>query len=584
MSRRRTAITFISLSLALAVALPGIGGAQEDRVDVYGRTLPEDAAPYSMQIWQDLCDSTRSEIALSSVVSVYQRICSLSAFDQFSDPLVEVDQDFNYFPASAESWEPAEDGLSWIFHIKPDLVWSDGTPVTANDWVASWRYMVDPGSAYDFVWMWQGIIKGWSEANAGEIPPEEIGVVAVDDLTLQIFTEGPTPFLPQTFNFWPPLQAKALEEHGPNYLLDPATAVSSGPFILREFVPGDYLVLEANPTYKGYRTPWLREIRGVYGDLVNGSFLAFQNHEIDRVNYENLKPSDFEIIMADPTLRENLRMHQGDFRTDYLVFDTFNPPFNDVRVRMAFAKAVDRESIADNVINTSGVQSVIPATTMLAPGYPAWDAEGEFRDIQAYDCPAAQELLADAGYPNGEGFPPQEMKLRGKSEGLVAWYTAVAASISECLNIPISVNNMEFSAYMEALLARPTTLQFGGIDYGMDYLDPSNMLGLWHSRGRHSWRNAEFDAMIDEANVLVGDPETRFQMYHDAERILVEDVGGAFLFHRNLGELFQPYIAGPNCFAPDKVGISAWHWNNQWCWGDIYVTQDVDNYETYRTR
>lgn len=581
---RRTALILVLSLLVLGISAPGIGGAQEDRVDVYGRTLPEDAAPYSMQIWRDLCDATRTEIALSSVVSVYQRICSLSAFDQFSDPLVEVDQNFNYFPASAESWEPAEDGLSWIFHIKPGLVWSDGTPVTANDWVASWRYMADPDSAYDFSWMWQGIIKGWSEALAGEIPVEEIGMVAVDDLTLQVFTEGPIPFLPQTFNFWPPLQAKALAEHGPNYLLDPATAVSSGPFLVQEFVPGDHIVLVANPDYKGYRKPWLREMRGVYGDLVNGSFLAFQNHEIDRVNYENLKASDYEIIVNDPVLRENLRMHQGDFRTDYLVFDTYNPPFNDVKVRLAFAKAVDRQSIVDNVINAGGVQAAMPATTMLAPGFPAWDSEGEFRDIQAYDCPAAQQLLADAGFPNGEGFPAQEMKLRGKSEALVAWYTAVAASISECLNIEITVNNMEFSAYMEALLARPTTLQFGGIDYGMDYLDPSNMLGLWHSRGRHSWRNAEFDRLIDEAAVLVGDPEKRFQMYHDAERILVEDVGGVFLFHRFLGELFQPYIAGPNCFAPDNVGISAWHWNNQWCWGDIYVTQEVENYDTYRTR
>jgi peptide/nickel transport system substrate-binding protein/oligopeptide transport system substrate-binding protein len=275
-------------------------------------------------------------------------------------------------------------------------------------------------------------------------------------------------------------------------------------------------------------------------------------------------------------------MHSGDFRTDYLLFDTFNPPFDDVNVRMAFAKAVDRQAIVDNIINSAGVEAGKVATTFLAPGFPAWDSAGDFRDIQAYDCEVAQGLLADAGYPDGEGFPSIELKLRGESEGVASWYTAAAASISECLNVDISVNNMEYAAYMDALLARPTTLQFGGVSYGMDYLDPSNMLGVWVSTGRHSWRNAEFDNLVEEANVLVGDPEQRMEMYHEAERILVEDVGGVFLFHRNLGKLFQPYIAGPNCFAPDNQGISAWHWNNQWCWGDVYITNEVSNYETYR--
>lgn len=580
MIRIRTAAFMILLVLLLGVA-PII--AQEDNVDVYGRTLPEDAAPYEMQVWRELCNANRTEIALSSVVSVYQRICDLHGFDQFSDPLVEVDQNFNLIPAAAESWEPADDGLSWIFHIKPDLVWSDGTPVTAHDWVASWRYMVDPEHAYDFVWMWQGIIEGWSEAVAGEIPPEEIGMVAVDDLTLQVFTEGPRPYLPNTLNFWPPLQAKALEEHGPDYLLDPETAVSSGPFMVKEFVAGDHLVLEANPTYNGYRKPWLREVRGIYGDQVNSSFLAYQNREVDRIDYVHLKPTDYEIIVADEQMRENLRLHQGDFRTDYLLFDTFNPPFDDVKVRLAFAKAVDREAITENVINTAGIQIAMPAHSMLAPGFPAWDKESDFSDVQTFDCEAAQELLAEAGYPGGEGFPAQELKLRGEAEGIASWYTAAAASISECLNIDISVNNMEFSAFMDALLARPTTLQLGGVSYGMDYLDPSNMLGLWHSRGRHSWRNAEFDELIEEANTLIGDPERRFELYHQAEQILVEDVGGVFLFHRTLGNLFQPYVAGPNCFEPDAQGISAWHWNNQWCWGDVYITEEVQEFDTYRT-
>jgi ABC-type oligopeptide transport system substrate-binding subunit len=555
--------------------------AQNSSVDVYGRPLPDDAAPYDMQIWRVICESTRTEISFSAVVSVYGRTClDTNVSDLFSDSLVVLDENLNLIPAAAESWSVSEDGLTWTFILQDGLMWNDGTPVTANDYVASYRFMADPANAYDFVWMWQGIIDGWSEAVAGEIPPEEIGMVAVDDRTLAVTTEGPAPYLPGTLFFWPPLQAKALAEHGPNYLFNPETAVSAGPFKVTEFVPGERFTLTVNEDYTGYRKPYLREIRAVYGDQLNGSFLAFQNYDIERVNYANISPADFEIIAADPVLSANYRPTFGDFRTDYLLFDTYNPPFNDRRVRLAFAKALDRETIVRNVV---GEQFAIPAYSFLAPGFPASDTEGALRDIQAYDCPAAQQLLAEAGYPGGAGFPPQELKLRGESEARANWFVAAAASISSCLGVQITVNNMEFSAYMSALLARPTQIQFGAVSYGMDYLDPSNMLGVWVSTGRHSWRNEAFDSLVREANVFVGDPAERIAMYQQAERILVEDVGGVFLLHRIQGDLFQPYVAG-DCFRPDNQGVGAWHWGNDWCWGTFYITNDVMNYPTYRTR
>jgi ABC-type transport system substrate-binding protein len=578
---RKLAVLLMSLSaimLLSILALP-IASAQ-DNVDVYGRALPEDAAPYEMQTWRRLCDSTRTETSLSSVVSVYTRICGdAEIFDKFGDALVDLDENLNLIPSAAESWEASEDGLSWTFHLRPDQVWSDGTPLTANDYVASYRFMVDPANAYDFVWMWQGIILNWSEAVSGDVSPEEIGMEAVDDLTLVVRTNGPRPYLPGTLYFWPPMQAAALAANGPSYILDPELSVSSGPFMLTEFVAGDHVTMVANPTYNGYRKPYLYQLQGIYGDQLNGSFLAFQNYDIDHVPYVHISPADFEVVASDPVLSENYLPNFGDFRTDYMLFDTFTAPFNDRNVRLAFAKALDREAIVENVI---GSQFGIPAYSFLAPGFPASDTAGALHDIQGYDCAAAQALLAEAGYPNGEGFPPQELKLRGETEARAQWWIASAASISDCLGVEITVNNMEFNAYMEGLLARPTTVTFGAVSYGMDYLDPSNMLGVWMSTGRHSWVNPEFDSLVDQANVLVGDPDARIAMYQQAERILVEDVGGIFLVHRIQGNLFQPYVAG-ECFRPDNQGVSAFHWGNDWCWGSLYITADVADYDTYRS-
>ena len=210
---------------------------------------------------------------------------------------------------------------------------------------------------------------------------------------------------------------------------------------------------------------------------------------------------------------------------------------------------------------------------MLMPGYPSSDTEGELAEYQAYDCELAQQHLADAGYPDGEGFPSLEMWLRGEAPAMAAVYQATAASIAECLNIDIEVSNKDNKVYIDAMNAKPTELQFGAISYGMDFLDPANLLGIWVSSGRHSWKNDEFDSMVAEASVLVGDPETRDQMFRDAERILVDDVGGVFIAHRFAGDLVQPYVQGEQIREPDSNGIAGFHWGNDSLISNIYIAE-----------
>lgn len=533
---------------------------------VFDKKLPDDARPYDEQVYHVACDITGNHTTFDFVVAVYQRFCGS---DLFQDQLVNLDKDFNVIPNSAESWEVSEDGLTWTFHIKPGLQWSDGTPLTAYDWEATFRYAADPEHAWDFAWFYAGVLKNWNEAIAGEVPLEELGVRAVDDLTLEITTEVPWPPLPAMMQFSFVMSKKAMEEHGPYYNSDPATSVSAGPFMLESLEPGKQVVLVANPNYKGIRQPRLSKIVGTYMNM-STAFAAFQNGEIEQIGYEWLTPADFEVILNDPVLSANYLRHYGDFRTDYLLFDTFNPPFNDLNVRKAFAKAIDRDAIVKNIY---GEIKAMPAHAMLMPGYPASDTEGALSEYQAYDCDAAKQHLADAGFPDGEGFPPQEMWLRNEGTAMQAVFQAAAASISECLNVEVQVSNKDYKVYMDALNAKPTQVALGAISYGMDFLDPSNLLGIWLSTGRHSWKNDEFDRLVTEASSMVGDPEARDQMFRDAERILVDDVGGAFIAHRWQGDLFQPYVQGEGLRTPDSQGIAAWHWGNDWLWGDIYLTK-----------
>ena len=534
---------------------------------VYGTALPEDALPYDEQIYKTACDITGNLITADFMVSVYQRICGMA--EAFTLALVDLDKDFNVIPMAADSWEASADGLTWTFHIQPGLMWSDGTPVTAHDWVATYRYAADPEHAWDFAWFYSGVIKNWDEIIAGELPTEELGVVAVDDLTLQITTYNPFPPLPGMMKFSWALQAAALEAHGPFYNNDPATSVSMGRWKLISLEPGKSVVLEANEKFTGRNPLKLKRMEVTYMD-VSTEFAAFQKGEVSQIAYGSLTPADFDLVMADPVLKDNYLRHFGDFRTDYLLFDTFNPPFNDINVRKAFAHAVDRESIVPSVM---GEIKGMPAYAFLMPGFPSSSVKGELNEYQNYDCDMAKTYLADAGFADGAGFPPQELWLRGEGPAMQAVYQAVAASITECLGVQIEVSNKDGKVYMDALNAKPTQLTFGAVSYGMDYLDPANMLGIWVSTGRHSWKNDEFDTLIREATPLVGDPTLRDQMFRDAEKILVDDVGGIFIDHRWAGTLYQPYVLGDGLRTPDSNGIAAWHWGNDWVWGDIYLAK-----------
>lgn len=547
-------------------------GSGDAMTTIYGDTLPDDALPYDQQIYREACSNTANQTTFDFMVAVYQRYCS-AGDGKFSDALIELDKDFNVVPGAAESWEVSDDGKTWTFNLRAGQMWSDGTPLTAHDYVATFRYAADPEHGWDFTWFYgflgPGGIQNWNQVIAGELPVEELGVEAVDDNTFALTTEGVFPPLPGVMKFSWPLQKKALEEHGPFYNNSLDTHVSSGPFMLTEFDPGNRIVMEANPDYTGYRKPYLKAIEITYM-APETNFAAFENGEIDNVGYEVLSPADFEIILNDDVMSQNYLRHFGDFRTDYLLFDTFTEPFDNLDVRKAFAKAVDRDAI---VANVWGEIKAMPATTMLMPGYPSSDTDGALAEYQAFDCDAAQAHLADAGYAGGEGFPPLEMWLRNEAPAMAAVFQATAASIVDCLGVNIEVSNKDNKVYNDAMNAKPTDLQFGAVSYGMDFLDPANLLGnVWHSSGRHSWKNDEFDAMVTEASALVGDPDLRDQMFRDAERILVDDVGGIFIGHRWQGNLVQPYVQGDAFRVPDSQGIAGFHWGNDSAYSTLYIS------------
>ncbi len=521
---------------------------------INGIALPADAGPPEQQVFVRYFDNTATFTSVDFMVTVYEG--GGNAFrDLLSDSLVRLDKNFEVQPGAALSWISNPEATEWTFKLDPNLMWSDGTPVTADDYVATFQYSGSPEAAWDFAWYYSapGAIVNWDDAVAGTKPVTDIGVKADGPNTLIITTATPAPFLPAKLVYSATLQAAALKANGPRYNNKVETSVSSGPYLLKEWSIGEKLVWEANPDYKGTNKPYIQKVINI-GAKAETFFAGYQAGEVDQVNGEYLSTADNDIIASDADLSKQVRLTAQDFRTDYLFFDTKTAPFDDIKVRQAFGHIVDRDTIIQSIVTpTQG----IPAYSFLMPGFPGSNSEG-LKDIQGYDPEKARALLAEAGFEGGAGFPKIELWLRNEPPVRQAVAQAIAATIKQELGIEVEVSNKEFKTFMEALNAKPTQVQFGMVSYGIDYLDPSNMLGVWLGTGRHNWQNATFDEMVLKASELL-DATERFTMFQDAEKLLVEEAPAVWVYHRTVADVMKPYMAGA-ALEKNKGGFSGLQW------------------------
>jgi peptide/nickel transport system substrate-binding protein/oligopeptide transport system substrate-binding protein len=343
--------------------------------------------------------------------------------------------------------------------------------------------------------------------------------------------------------------------------------------VLKEWRKGDRVIFEANPKYKGTNKPMIQKVVSI-GMSTSAMLAAYQAGEIDYVAGPSFSPADNDLIAADPTLSKEVHPHYGDFRTDYLFFDYQNPPFNDLKVRQAISHVIPRDDIIKQILKPT---QAIPAYSFLMPGFPAANSEG-LKDIQSYDPEKAKALLADAGFPNGQGFPKLTLWLRNEAPVRQAMAAAIAASIKQNLGIDVDVSNKETKLFTDAMNAKPPQIQFGMVSYGFDFLDPYNMLSVFIGSGRHNWMNSTYDDDVKKAASFTGDTATRTKMFQDAERLLVSDVGGVFIDHRTVADLYKPYLKGSE-LDPDKNGFAAMHWptyaNMSTLVSGMYISKDA---------
>lgn len=475
--------------------------------------------------------------------------------------LYKFDADGLIVPAMAESYEVSEDGTVYTFKLKEGLMWSDGSPLTAHDFEYSWKRVLDPELASETAYSLYGAIKNGRECFVdGTVAVEDLPITALDDLTLQVELYAPTPYFISMLAssvFFPVKQE--VVEADKNWEWNDKIYVSNGPYRIKEMKRDEKFILEKNPYYYNADNVQIDEIELVFLDAMETVLVAFENGELDiavSVNADAIeKYQGTDTLMLTP--RIGYRWYE--FRTDH-------EPFDDARVRLALAMAIDREVITNIILKTYEA----PLLGFIPNGYPDLvDGTKSWREAHGNafeeDVEKAQALLAEAGYPNGEGFPTFRL-VQETSSNLSRVAEALQQMWKQNLGIEAEIVIVEGGVYW----ATDTGTRHSGdfdvcyMGYTGDYLDPYSMLSNFYSRDVNSnfkttqWSNDEYDDLMELVSSGVTGAE-REALFEHAEEILAEEMPIIPIYNYTAMALVSDRVGG---FTRNYIG----HPNMEYCY------------------
>lgn len=452
------------------------------------------------------------------------------------ETLLIINENNETVPGQAESWTTSEDGLTWTFTMRDGLKWSDGSELNAKDFEYSFKRMADPDTAAPYAETCLGMIDGFEEAagfpDADGNPTVEpnldaLNVKASDDgKTLTIVLGYPCSYFDKiaAFAAMSPVQKATVEANGDAWCTSPDTYVCNGPYMITEWTPSERIVLTKNPNYVG---GW--DNSKIVSDSI--TLLLLEDSSASFAAYNSGEAVLIKDVPTDEIPSLTKAEDGGDFYVDtilgtyYVSLNLKRDAFKDAKVRKALSLAIDRDYVANTIMQ--GTYST--ADSIVGPGIV--DENGYFHDngnapyISAdYEANLAEakKLLAEAGYPNGEGYPTIEYSCND-----AGYHVPLAEYLQQAwgdLGITLTISKMEWSSFTAARRAGEYDVARNG--WVMDYNDPSNMLDLFCSGNGNNdgkYSNPEFDAAIEASRVA--DVSEHFAQLHKAEDILMEDTG-----------------------------------------------------------
>lgn len=413
-----------------------------------------------------------------------------------------------YEPAMAESFTVSEDGLSYVFKIRPDVKWSDGKAVTAKDFEYSWKRVIDPATASEYAWIFE-------EANVESFK-------ATDDMTFEVKLKAPTAYflgLTAFYSFFPVREEAVTKGADGAWAFDPAASIVNGPYKLESYTQGDKMVLVKNDNYWRADEVKIGKIEGLLIDDMTTSLTAYEGGKIDII--DNVPTTEIPRLMAeDPTF-----MVMPQDATYYFALNLKVKPLDNVKVRKALALALDRKAIVETVTKAGQVpaHSLIPGTTLDADGNVFNVKSGNYGIAEDGSAVAeAKKLLAEAGFPDGKGFPELEF-LYNTSESHKAIAEAVQEMWKQNLGISIKLANQEWAVFQDT--RQNHDFQIARSGWVGDYSDPMTYFGMFlggATMNYGEWTNAKYDELIKASRTMTG--TERFAKLYEADKIMMEDM------------------------------------------------------------
>lgn len=444
------------------------------------------------------------------------------------DSLVRIGFDDAPEAACAESWDVAEDGMSWTFHLREGLKWSDGEPITAEDFRYGFLRALDPevASPYSYLGFF---IKNAEAFYNGKAKAEEVGLTAVDERTFRIDLEYQNPLMLDhlSYHIFYPARKDVVEKEPRAWSNRPETIVTNGPFKLVEWKHGEggEIILEKDPNYWDAENVKVDRIRMVMITDTNTALAAFKAGRVDYLN--NLPPQ-----MIPQLLKSGEAQSMPTLGTAFAVFNVTKPPFDDLRVRKAFNLAIDRTAMVEKV--TLGGQK--PANAFIPYVIPGAGGEGDFRAEGKSWLPErpaleqAKALLAEAGYPDGKGFPKVTYKYNSNplNKGIAE---ALQAMWKQGLGIEVELVTEEWKVFIET--RRNKDYDIARHAYLVDFFDAASLLDLWITGVAENvagYSDPEYDRLMKAAAKEM-DRAKRIQYMHEAEDILMRDLPVAPIYY-----------------------------------------------------
>lgn len=452
-------------------------------------------------------------------------------------------------PGMAESWILSPDGLTYTFTIRPEAKWSNGEKLTAYDFLHSWERTLNPATASQYSYQLYYLVNGEAYGTGKLTDFSQVGVKAPDERTLVVTLTHPTAYFLELTSVQTlcPVHLATVKKYGSDWI-KPGKIISNGPYILKEWKLSDYILLEANPNY--WRPVPIHRIKVLPTNNSTACFNLFYSKKTDLIIDKTSIPPALV-----PDLRDKPYFHANSFgATSFIRFNVKRKPFEDVRVRKALAMALDKKDIVEKI--TRAGEPV--ARTLVPPGNSSYTSPQGL----GYNPDEARRLLAEAGYPSGQGFPDINLLYAARGSGAQV-ATEIQALWQRELGITsIHLRGQEWKVYLNTQSLSDFDLCISA--WVGDYNDPQTFLDMFVTDGGNNntgWSNPQYDQML-QASESTPDPAQRMQILRDMEKILVED---------EVPILPVYFYVGMSLYYPDRLAGFEPNFVDDHRWGEFYI-------------